>query len=309
MLFQSKNPQYHFLKNKWVSKHQKIQNEFLDKHQETLDWLTKTFPLKQLSIGSLSSMLLLSTPSGMMLPQPIVSHIATNDQAIGGTDSNVLLSSKLMDKIPKEVRSLNKQEEQQITELLSKDLGFTVTAELDGKRLNRSYGIIGGEQHLYRYPGDTLYKHAANASEWAMFGNAGIAPGLGAWGYFAPSEEEFTETDKMREKYYLVVQTFLSAGFAENVAEYRDFFRYRKMVVINPKTGQAVVGVIGDSGPGEYTGKHYGGSPEVMHDLNLATGSRKGEVLIFFIDDPENKVPLGPIKNNKIANAERLVKF
>lgn len=41
------------------------------------------------------------------------------------------------------------------------------------------------------------------------------------------------------------------------------------------------------------------GSPEVMNYLG---GSRykKGPVLVFFVDDPENKVPLGPVEYNKI---------
>ncbi len=68
------------------------------------------------------------------------------------------------------------------------------------------------------------------------------------------------------------------------------------MLVVNPKTGQAVVADIADSGPSEYTGKHLGGSPEVMDELGLATGPRKGAVLYFFIDDPKDQIPLGPVK-------------
>ncbi len=144
-------------------------------------------------------------------------------------------------------------------------------------------------------------KHADNATDWAMYGSAGIAPGLGAWGYFVPSESQFSRKDKERERYYLAVQTFLAPGFAENVAKYRDFFKFRKMLVVNPKTGQAVVAVVGDAGPADWTGKHLGGSPEVMHFLGLAGGPRKGPVLYFFVDDPEDKIPLGPVKiENKV---------
>ncbi len=295
MLFQSKNPQYHYLKTKWIAKHKNIQDKLLENHQDAFDWLAKTFPFKQLTIGSLSSMLLLATPTGLMLPQP-EQVLAKSDEAIGTTDSNILLSSKLQDKLPKTVQWLSPDQESEIASILTGNFGFKVSAIIDGKRLNKSYGLIGGEQHLYRYPGDNLHKHAENAAEWAMYGEAGIAPGLGAWGYFASSEKEFTETDKMRERYYIAAQTFLAPGFAEHVAEYRDFFKFRKMLVVNPKTGQSVVVVIGDAGPGDSTGKSFGGSPEVMHALGLASGPRKGEVLVFFVDDPEDKVALGPIK-------------
>lgn len=191
---------------------------------------------------------------------------------------------------------MDPQEEKDLTDLLSREFGFKVTAELNNIRLNRNYGLIGGEQHLYRYPGDTLQAHADNTSDWAKYGDAGIAPGLGAWGYFTPSQQSFTDTDKQRERYYLAIQTFLAPGFAENVKKYVDFFKYRKMLVVNPKTGQAVVAVIGDAGPAEFTGKHLGGSPEVMDVVGLAGGPRKGPVLYFFIDDPKNEIPLGPIQ-------------
>jgi hypothetical protein len=68
------------------------------------------------------------------------------------------------------------------------------------------------------------------------------------------------------------------------------------MLVVNTKTGQAIVTDIADAGPAVFTGKHLGGSPEVMYFLGLHKGSRKGPVLYFFIDDPDDKIPLGPIK-------------
>ena len=238
--------------------------------------------------------MLISSPNKQQLPAPnlIVSH----DGILKGYDQNVLLAQILSDRIPKEIRPLDSLEEQDIESILSRSFGFKVIAEIDGIRLNRNYGLIGGEQHLYRYPGDNLYAHADTASDFANYGSAGIAPGLGAWGYFAPTKQDFSEIDKQRERYYLAVQTFLAPGFAENLVKYRDFFKFRKMLIVNPSTGQAVVAVVGDAGPADWTGKHLGGSPEVMDALGLATGSRKGPVLYFFIDDPKNEVPLGPVK-------------
>ena len=68
------------------------------------------------------------------------------------------------------------------------------------------------------------------------------------------------------------------------------------MLVVNPENGKAVVAVIGDAGPAEWTGKHLGGSPEVMKYLERVDGSLRGPVLYFFIDEPNNNVPLGPIE-------------
>lgn len=237
---------------------------------------------------------MLISPPTLKLPAPNLQ--VSSDDVVNNLDRNIFLASQLKSLLPDEIRPLESDEEKNITELLNKTFGFKVTGELQNVRLNRNYGFIGGEQHLYRYPGDNLYSHADNALDWAKYGGAGIAPGLGAWGYFATSKGEFTELDKQREKYYLAIQTFLAPGFAENVSKYRDFFKFRKMLVVNPQGGQAVVAVVGDAGPAAWTGKHLGGSPEVMDELGLATGLRKGPVLYFFIDDPKNEVPLGPIK-------------
>lgn len=293
MLFQTNNKPFHHLKNKWTQKHQGIQNKLWENHGEHLNWFARNFPIKHIAAGSMGGIMLLSNPTVLALPQ--APQLASVQGVNNGFDKNVLLASQLKEKVPEEMRSLTAEEEKDLSSVLTENFGFRVVPEIDGIKLNRSYGVIGGEQHLYRYPGDNLHKHADTTADWAMYGGAGIAPGLGAWGYFASSEAEFTEKDKQREKYYLAVQTFLAPGFVENVAKYKDFFKFRKMLVVNPKTGQAVVAVIGDAGPSAYTGKHLGGSPEVMHFVGYAGGPRKGAVLFFFIDDPKDQIPLGPI--------------
>lgn len=282
MLFQSKKPHYEHLRQKWTGKHKALQENLFAKHG------------RQLAAGGIGGLMLLSTPSGNLLSSEQFSTIG--QQITSGEDTSAKMVEKLKGKVPEEVRSLNDKEEKELSKVFSESFDFEVLPEIDGIRLNRSYGLMGGEQHLYRYPGDTVQNHAENSADWAMYGSSGIAPGLGAWGYFASSKAEMTEEIKQKERYYLAVPTFLAPGFAENVGKYRDFFKYRKMLVVNPKTGQAVVAVIGDAGPAEWTGKHLGGSPEVMHFTGLAKGPRKGAVLYFFINDPEDKVPLGPVQ-------------
>lgn len=285
MLFQSKHPQYEHLRKKWIGRHKAASAKLWERHGNSL---------RHLTLGSLGGLMLLSTP-GMPLATPQGQVLADNSGITRGEDKNALLAMAIKGYVPQEMRKLTPEEENNISGILSEKLNMSVKPELEGIRLNRSYGVIGGEQHLYRYPGDNIFQHADTSADWAMYGSAGIAPGLGAWGYFAPSEASFTQEDKEREKYYLAVQTFLAPGFSENVVRYRDFFKYRKMLVVNPQTGQSIVAVVADAGPAEWTGKHLGGSPEVMQGLGLAGGPRKGPVLYFFIDDPENKIPLGPI--------------
>lgn len=187
--------------------------------------------------------------------------------------------------VPQDVRELTGTEEDRLAQKLSEDFGIPVKVGINGVRLNRTYGLIGQEQHLARFPGDTIYNHDLQSF--------GMAPGLGAWGYFASSEAQVNDGDKLKEKYYIAVPTFLAPGFDRHVAEYRDFFKYRKMIVVNPQNGKAIIADIADSGPAVWTGKHLGGSPEVMAYLERVD---RTPVVYFFVDDPDNKVPLGPIK-------------
>ncbi len=297
MSAQNKKSSYEHLQEKWVARHKELQEKIRIKHKESLEWVAKNLAPKQLAVGSLGGLLLLASP-GVSLPLP---HqlIATNQEASSAINKNAFVVSDLSHELPNEVRPLTNEEEQKVLQVLSRDFDFKLAAELDGKRLNRSYGFIGQEQHLARFPGDSLSSHFDSEEEAQKYSLEGMAPGLGAWGYFAPSKEQFTKKDSLREKYYIAVQTFLAPGFLDHVKDYTDFFKYRKMLVVNPNNGNAIVAVIGDAGPGESTGKHLGGSPEVMRYLERVDGSLKGPVLYFFIDDPSDTILLGPVYLDK----------
>lgn len=278
---------YQNLRDKWVERHRNLSAALWSKHKDSLDWLSKRS--KELAVGTAAvSLLLTGTPN-----KPVVNPVQAQDyQTVQEIGSQNFLISDLSSFLPKEMRELTSKEEEKVSNSLSQNFGISVKAEIDGKRLNRSYGLIGQEQHLMRYPGDTMDGHLETEEDVNSFYRYGMAPGRGAWGYFAYSQAELTEEDKLREKYYIAVPTFLSENFNSNFNEYRDFFKYRKMLVVNPQNGKAIVADIADAGPAVWTGKHLGGSPEVMKYLNRVD---RTPVLYFFIDDAGNKVPLGPI--------------
>lgn len=298
-LFKKKSPHYTPLQKKWAERHAQIKAQVVEKHKSSLDWVSQNLPQaakEHIIAGSLSGLLLMAPPITAALPAPKTQE-AAKEKEFMDVPEKVFLLSDLGKLIPPEMRPLTPEEEVNIGGLLTNHFGFTVTAELEGKKLNRSYGLIGAEQHLMRYPGDTMSSHFQTGDEEAMLtARSGMAPGRGAWGYFTNSYSEMTQKDIDREKYYLAVQTFLAPGFNENVSEYYNFFKYRKMLVVNPHNGKAMVVVIGDAGPAQWTGKHLGGSPEVMKYLERVDGKARGPVLYFFIDDPEDKIPLGPIE-------------
>lgn len=283
---------YHKLRDRWLQKHKDLQEAFWAKHGDSInDFIYNT---KNFAVGSVSGLMLLTSPATALIAPPNSLSVQETNLPVG---KNIFLVSDLSKILPDEVRPLTPQEENSVGEILNRDFGLKVAPEISGIKLNRSYGYIGAEQHLARYPGDTMATHFDSLSneDAAKYYSSGMAPGLGAWGYFAPSRAEMTEEDALREKYYIATQTFLAPGFAEHTREYITFFKYRKMLVVNPNNGKAMVVVIGDAGPAEWTGKSLGGSPEVMKYLERVDGRARGPVLYYFIDDPEDKVPLGPI--------------
>ena len=250
---------------------------------------------KIISAGALTGTLLLAPPTGVShLPTP--SEIAKDINDLGNKDGQKLPQKEMIESLkvmlPSQVRPLARDEEKRIEQVVQDLTNISAKAALEGEHLNTSYGYIGAEQHLKRYPGDVLENHGPYYKE-------GIAPGLGAWGYFAKSKADLTEKLVETEKWYAVVQTLYLPDWSERQPYLRDWYKYRKVMILNTNNGNAVVAAIADAGPAAFTGKHFGGSPEVMEYLG---GSRykKGAVLLFFVDDPENKVPLGPVKYNEL---------
>lgn len=281
------NSNYQALRDKWVQRHRDLQQNLAEKHKDSLKWLSEN--TKQMMVSALGGLLLLTSPG-----KPLIAHKPVNAE-IATIDKKVFLISDLQSILPQRSAPLTTEQENKALDILKRDFKLNISAEENGIRLERNYGRIGAEQHLARYPGDNMSTHFDSPEESRMYWNSGMAPGLGAWRYFSSSAETLTKEDVLREKYYLAIQTFLSPGYNENVKKFSEFFKYKKLLVVNPDNGKAIVADIADAGPAQWTGKHLGGSPEVMHYLERVDGSQAGIVVYFFIDDPDNNVPLGPI--------------
>lgn len=281
---------YKFLREKWSHRHVQLQKQLFKKHKDSVDWLTHN--TKQLALGSLSGLMILASP----VKGPVNPQVKVANESVQKIDNKVFVIADLSPALPSQVRPLTGDEETKIAGILTKTYGLKVSAQIGDLRLNRSYGLIGQEQHLTRFPGDNTISHFDSVQDASKYSSSGMAPGLGAWGYFTTSPANITQVDVDREKYYIAVQTFLSPNFNEKITEYRDFYKFRKMLVVNPQNGKAVVADIADAGPAEWTGKHLGGSPEVMGHLERYDGIDRGPVLYFFIEDPSDQIPLGPIE-------------
>jgi hypothetical protein len=304
------------LHKKLAVRHETVMGELKAKHQEGLKWLEKkgksvddltTTAAQTVAASAVTGMLLLSPGTGKLKDLPSSRPAQLREAAPGQIshsikgqlDKGVELAERLKKILPEKPEPLTEEKAQEVSAVIKELTGMTAVSGLEGKRLNTDYGWVGAEQHLYRFPGDTLSQHAENSSDWLKYGLSGIAPHLGAWGYFSQGHLGLTKEARDKERYYLVAQTFLAPGWKDNYQELYEWFKFRKMVMINPETGQGVVGALGDAGPSEWTGKQFGASPEAMDILGLGSGPRKGKVILFFVDDPENKVPYGPINGEE----------
>jgi len=280
--------------------------EFKKKYPKAYSFLTKRgvdigkirkHSAEIISLGALTGSLMLSSPSGFfLLPDSdlLAQELKIYPQKGEIKNEEVEKKQESLAKIlnlllPKSVRPLTISEEKFLEKFLSQVLGIPVKASLSGEHLNTTYGYIGLEQHLRRFPGDSLALHGEGEIL-----KAGMAGGLGAWGYFAASAKDLTYELENIERWYVAVQTLYLPDWDKRQAFLKDWYKYRKVLLLNLENGKALVAAIADSGPAAWTGKQFGGSPEVMNYLG-GEKFTKGRVLLFFVDDPEKKVELGPI--------------
>lgn len=294
------------LRQKLKVKHLEAKKALSDKYPEVEKFLLergieagkiRQHSAKIISAGALTGALLISPPSGVK-SVPTTHDVVEQHNLEGAklalkTNQEVLVNT-FNQALPETVRPLTREEEKSLESAIQSLTGVNARATLEGEHLNTTYGKIGAEQHLRRFPGDTLYEHGEGEVI-----KEGIAPGLGAWGYFSPSRQALTPGLEETERWYAVVQTLYLPDWNTRQPYLRDWYKYRKVLIVNTENGNAVVASIADSGPAAWTGKHFGGSPEVMHYLG-GPRYKKGPVILFFVDDPENKVPLGPVDYNRL---------
>ena len=291
------------------------------KHLETKDAFSKKYPhaekffqekgmelgkvrghsAKIIGAGAITGALLVSPPTSVK-PISLPSDLLTSSKGkvvnIADSTMKAQMVNTIKTLLPTKTRALTNAEEVSLEKTFKEMLGINAKATLEGEHLNTTYGRIGAEQHLKRFPGDSLAGHSDDPE---ML-KEGIAPGLGAWGYFAYSKDKMTKELEDTEKWYSVVQTLYLPDWNTRQPHLRNWYKHRKVLIVNTLNGNAVVTRIADAGPAAWTGKHYGGSPEVMHHLG-GPRYKKGPVILFFVDDPENTVPLGPVDYNKVPTS------
>jgi len=250
-----------------------------------------------LGAGALAGALFLIPPlvtKALPSPHEVMEKLKRQEGPFTSGTPQKFLADSITSLLPEKPRPLSRNEEKFLEQIFENIIGVKTRATLEGEHLNTAYGYIGAEQHLRRFPGDNLIQHGTGSIL-----SEGIAPGLGAWGYFAPAKQDITPSLEETERWYAVVQTLYLPDWGRRQPYLRNWYKYRKVLIVNADNANAVVAAIADAGPAAWTGKQFGGSPEVMESLG-GFRFKKGRVIVFFVDDPENKVPLGPVDYNEV---------
>lgn len=283
-----------FLRNKLKLKSLEAKDSFYKKHPHAAKFFEdrgvdlgkiREHSAKIIASSALAGTLILNPPTAPHIfptASEIIKTIGKLGQASDNIPSQGQLLSDLNNSLPEQVGPLNRTQEKTLEQVFQSIVGVNARASLEGEHLNTTYGYIGAEQHLARFPGDNMSVHPQVPQL-----DEGMAPGLGAWGY-VPAD---------REKWYAVVQTLYLPDWNNRQPYLANWYKFRKVLIVNTLNGNAVIADIADSGPAAWTGKQFGGSPEVMNYLGGAR-YKKGPVIVFFVDDPQNKVPLGPVEYN-----------
>lgn len=305
--FKKEQSTFKLLNQRLEARRKKLLTGFEEKHQDTAKWLSEKGINVEEFLGRTTKGALISMAAGIVLfssglpadtnststdySAPDLEAVKLVGELQGKASTSISLSQTLQKELPKNKKILDNATERELANTITQITGVKATPQLDGNSLNTNYGRIGLEQHLPRYPGETIQNHLDSTPAESRYGRSGMTLNRGAFGYFAANKNSLTQLAIDQEKYYVVVQTFDIPGYKKNV----NWYKNRKVLVVNPENGRAVVGDIADSGPAKWTGKSFGGSPELMDFLGMYPGETKTPVLMFFVDESTGSVNLGPI--------------
>jgi len=236
------------IRQKLKLKHLQVKTEFHERHKEASKYLKekgldlgtiREHSAKLLTAGALAGTMVLSSPTGSLalLPPPHEILEKSRSTSLPAVSRATRLREALKEILPEKVRPLTREEEKYLEQIFIELTGIPARATLEGEHLNTTYGRIGAEQHLRRYPGDINPNHAPESDEYGgddpdEILKEGMAPGLGAWGYFAPSKEKLTPHLVETEKWYAVVQTLYLPDWNTRVKYLRDWYKYRKVFIV-----------------------------------------------------------------------------
>jgi hypothetical protein len=272
---------------------EKTKSQFFEENNDLIDWMND----RKLFIDHLTIKKSLQEPLIESVESELLKNIIntnSKDSLASSVSKEEYLSimEKIVELLQLPAGQLHEDSELYLEQQLSDLLGFDVSANLDNQKLLFSTGIMKAMPHLKRSPTDTLDKHS-------NFNEAGMSINRSAFGWFGNSSD-LTEKIIDQEKYFISTPLYYLPNWSSDYENIKKWFKFRKVVVINPVERIAVVCSVGDIGPATYTRQQFGGSPELIHAGKIWSPKSAGKVLVLFVDDPEDTVAFGPVEFDQL---------
>lgn len=173
--------------------------------------------------------------------------------------------------------------EQQLSDIF----GFDVSSELENHKLPYIMGTLEALPHYRRFPIDHLDQHKS-------YLEAGMSKTRGGFDWML-EEGKLSSRAIIREKYGVSLPLANLKEWQVDHNELNKWYRFRKLLIINPFDLRAVVATIIDGGFISNLKYQFGATPEVIREGNIWSPGSSGKVLMFFINDKDDKVEHGPI--------------
>jgi hypothetical protein len=172
--------------------------------------------------------------------------------------------------------------EQQVSDLV----GFQVATKLQNHELLHTQGSILALPHLKRSPRDTASDH--------RYPQAPFSQKRSTFGWIDHLKTTHGIAEDV-EEYYIALPLHLIPTWSQESAALKEWYTFRKMLVLNPQEQLAVVCRVADSLSTNTAKYQFGGSPELILAGRCWSADTLGRVLVFFVVDDTNTIPVGPL--------------
>ncbi|KKU09528.1 MAG: hypothetical protein UX13_C0038G0010 [Candidatus Woesebacteria bacterium GW2011_GWB1_45_5] len=175
-LVNKKRIESEFLRNKLKLKSLEAKRSLFENYPHVETFLTergldlaklREHSAKVITTGALTGTLLFAPPTfvkNLPSPKEIVKSISDLQSGQPEAPQRLLIDS-LREVLPGRAGPLERSQEKALEQIFEKVIGVKTRATLEGEHLNTTYGYIGAEQHLMRYPGDIMNTHPKVAED------------------------------------------------------------------------------------------------------------------------------------------------
>ncbi|MBU0978601.1 MAG: hypothetical protein ABIJ03_00745 [Patescibacteria group bacterium] len=177
--------------------------------------------------------------------------------------------------------------EQQLSDMM----GLTVTAELENYRLPYTIAHAQALPHYPTHPNDQLSAHQLE--------EAGLSQSRSTFGWLTDKDKTY-----QHEAFGVAIPLHKLPDWSTRRSEYLAWFKYRKVVLINPARQKAAVGLITQVGPAHVQRFQVGLSPELIRATQAWHPDSKGKMIILLLDEAGGKSKLGPVPLCQLLTGE-----